>query len=234
MYDIHSKLVPIDDCIIGSNVNICAYTITSAKFLQYFLFKPIDKEKLDFPQTAFKSSKACYAIVGEIFRAFGKTNLTEHSCDGMFTDRYNGKIYILYNCTPYNIQPHTLTSFSDVWLTTMHEIVNTCHVHNRTIAQEVSSFFLNNPIFIYLTNDEEIPLVMYMNDLPKSKADFILTFGPNAVNGFYEFHSCNDDNFPSIRFAIFAGDSVLKTTEDGDAILYVKDYERIIPLTALY
>lgn len=231
--------LPLDDEVefeVGEPVHICVYAINNnamLPFLEYFLHKT-DGE-LQFPKTLYTSQEHCDSIVSEIFRAFGKDKEERlFIFNGVFTDFKTREKYLFYNCSEYKIDCVNMLLKNDIWISLMDEIVNTSHVCSIPIAFSTSMFFLNNTPFIHLMDTEdsigiELPVAAYVHC--DSNLDFISTFGPQAIGGYYTFYSKMDEERRGVRFALFTGNTFIFENE-GDALpdnydsgLYVDDDE---------
>ena len=161
---------------------------------------------------------------------------------------------MFFDCSEYNILTHNLNKQNDIWLTLVDEIINYKMVCQFKIDDKVNHFFLNNPHFIKIEQNEftyyESPIVAYIGCNIK-KRDFISTFGQILANdGLYHFTGFekvfidnNNKRSGLIRFAIFLGNmAICSNIKEVDWDIYdsiyldgtwiLKDYNKQIVLTS--
>jgi hypothetical protein len=265
----NTDLLSSDINEIKGIVNIVPYQINRTglyPFLQYFLLKyktnleekedsldvDEDLEKnieqkeredyvsfLKFDQLNFMPIlETCAAALDILFLSFGEIDSKYEYKGHLF---YEGKYYMFFDCSEYQISTHNLNKQNDIWLTLVDEIINYQMVCQFKIDDKVSHFFLNHQEYIKLEQLDSNPIIYYESPIvayagcSSKKRDFISTFGqlPDTTDGLYHFTQFNDVYIDSaskrsgiIRFAIFPGNmrvpfenkNILATEEETEEV----------------
>lgn len=250
-YKYIENLIPIDQYLNqnqnsitfeNSNIHLCIYNIfisTTAfnqhpPFLQYLLEKNNNKE-LTFPiliiprlSSTLKREKLDILIKSFFKILFQKDNIT-FSLDGFYKDFFSNDLFLFINIFECNLNNPLL------FLTTIHEIVNSKKIGNILINKNVSQFFIRNNDLIFLKNkiniNYEIPMIGYVCK-PYSKLEYSFVFGLEKNNYFYDFEKAfqdclllKDEKKGIIRFALFLGKiKIMESILDEKELFIQNDY----------
>jgi len=212
-------------------INICPYQINNSglkPFLQFFLRKNNNK-KLDFISCEWLYDynsiiNKCYKILEVLFLSYMKISCYEYK--GFIED--DNQLYIFFDCSNSKIGVHSLHKNSEIWLVLIDEIMNSKHVCNYTIEENVVDIFLKNYELLYLKNENNIkyenPICGYTWKC-NEKIQFVSIFGESrnteiddALLGPYYYFTSYDNainnikidkdskkKYGIIRFALFMG-----------------------------
>jgi hypothetical protein len=175
------------------DITLCVYQVnTQGKlpFLSYFLTNDGFGGGLDLPilpvYSAFTNDKLIdYANV--YLSGLMKIRNFEDFKSKLIFDGYyqdDTKLYMLFDITNCNIILNDVYSTSSQFVL-MDEMLNSCKFCNIPIQNDTTSFFIQNPQFIYLydtENDEqiEIPSVGFVGKTTETKLKFTVVFGESA------------------------------------------------------
>lgn len=187
----------------STKIHVCAFHVnTQGKipFLQFFMQKHCDQEKITFPYFSYGEN------IDILLKAHDITTIMSLSYQKEKYMKYVGYLnekencYLFFDASECDISVHDLYKNNDLWLLTIDELINTQKVcGNIHIDESVVQFFHDNPEFIYLQNSEmenfEIPVIAYagtsgsnanfVSIFGEGKSDCISMFGPNYY--FYDY-----------------------------------------------
>lgn len=238
------------------HINLCPYLVNTegpVPFLEYLLRKDTESSTIDFIHFALdvdsssSVSDICESVLDIALDVFimppmttkntintanrtttTRTNTPKYKYKG--TVECDGDLYLFYDCSDYHIGVHSMTSFNDIWIVTLDEIINTKQCCQYTIHASVPHFFLRNTAFLTLTaatnkrHTHHAPSIFYSGQ-SRHKTDMAATFGIprvtccwNDTNGIemYKFTSywtasikAENQLWGVVRYAIFANNPML-------------------------
>ena len=177
---------------IPKRINILPYQINKSglkPFVQYFLMKCPDNKLSFISYEGLKTYKEvqnkCMKILEVLFLSYMKISYGDYKGFKVIDD----EIYIFYDCSRSQIGLHCLKETNEVWLTLMHEIINTGMVCNYEISEKVKNLFIYNEDLIYLKNSNnikcELPVVVYYDSYDK-QIEFTSIFGVSRCRDMLE------------------------------------------------
>jgi hypothetical protein len=114
---------------------------------------------LKFDQLNFMTIlETCAAALDILFLSFGEIDSKYEYKGHLF---YEGKYYMFFDCSEYQISTHNLNKQNDIWLTLVDEIINYQMVCQFKIDDKVSHFFLNHQEYIKLEQLDSNPIIYY-------------------------------------------------------------------------
>ena len=177
---------------IPKRINILPYQINKSglkPFVQYFLMKCPDNKLSFISYEGLKTyndvQNKCMKILEVLFLSYMKISYGEYKGFKVIDD----EIYIFYDCSRSQIGLHCLKETNELWLTLMHEIINTGKVCNYEISEKVKNLFIYNEDLIYLKNSNnincELPVVAYYDSYDK-QIEFTSIFGVSRCRDMLE------------------------------------------------
>lgn len=148
----------------------------SEPFNTFMLLNDVIQNRLVFPQldienlsikilndyTLFMSIIKCYLFSLNFSNSYENFD-KNYNFKGIYL--YNNSIYIFIDLTKVEMSINLIYRDTLYWFALLDEIVNKKHVCNIDVEKEVTTFFLNNNVFLYLKNSRneqiEIPTVVY-------------------------------------------------------------------------
>jgi hypothetical protein len=215
-----------------------------------------ENEYLTFPSIDFKAKEHylfnlyCQGVVESLFheeREYIKS--IQHK--GYLLNEEEQTAYYFFELTPTTTESEYMTKETFIIPVLMDEILHKNCVCNVPIHSIVTSFFMSNPNFIYLSNVDntetevlvyEMPVVVYSPVIGKySKAQFHSVFGISRTDGNYVFYSYNralsilkDDTTSNkkwlLRLSLYTGNTTIdkeefENTEDIQTFYYGYEYQ---------
>jgi len=220
------------------NINICSYHINvegSAPFLQYFLYKNSEDTDFSFPSFPYSDNldimMKSLTILEVLYMSYYKNS--SYSYKGYKI--YKNNLYMFFDCSKMNVSSVILNKNNDLWLVLIDEIVNKRQVCQYGIKKDVTDYFIKNPEFLYLINNDtdifyETPTVVY--SLCKEKQLYFCSiFGispeMNEMNLFGNYYYFTDfdtivrgktEESGLIRLAIFLKNTMVKMNLSDDLV----------------
>jgi len=238
------------------HINLCPYLVNTegpVPFLEYLLRKDTESSTIDFIHFALdvdsssSVSDICESVLDIALDVFimpqmttkntintanrtnrtNRTNTPKYKYKG--TVECDGDLYLFYDCSDYHIGVHSMTSFNDIWIVTLDEIINTKQCCQYTIHESVPHFFLRNTAFLTLTaatnkrHTHHAPSIFYSGQ-SRHNTDMAATFGIPRVTcssctsiEMYKFTSywtaasikAENQLWGVVRYAIFASNPML-------------------------
>lgn len=201
-----------------------------------------ENEYLTFPSIEYNADQHflftlyCQGVVESLFHEEREyINNIQHK--GYLLDEEEENAYAFFELTPTTTEAEYMTSETFIVPVLMDEILHKNCVANIPIHSIVTSFFMGNPNFIYLSNfvdnEEketdvlvyEMPIVVYSPVIGKySKAQFQSIFGVTRTEGKYFFYSYDKalsilkedkttDKKWLIRLALYTGNTTIDKEE---------------------
>lgn len=168
---------------------------------EYLTFPSIDYNS----QQHFLFNLYCQGVVESLFHdEMEYVQDIQHK--GYLLDESENTAYVFFELTPTTTEAEYMTRETFIWPALMDEILHKNSVFNLPIHSMVTSFFMSNPSFIYLsdvvvdntdsveTEKEvlvyEMPIVVYYPVIGKyTRAQFTSVFGVTREDGVYIFYS---------------------------------------------
>lgn len=175
------------------DITLCVYQVNNQgkyPFLTYFLTNDGFGEGFGLPilpvYSAFTNDKLLDYAKVYLSGLMKLRNFEEFKTHIVFDGYYQDdtKIYMLFDVTSCNITLNDIYSTSAQFVL-MEEILNSCKFCNVPIQYNTTTFFIQNPQFIYLYNAEtneqiEIPSAGFVGEPTETKLRFSVIFGESA------------------------------------------------------
>jgi len=206
-------------------------------FLQFMLYKYLQETDsilsfLTFEISKLKASisETCENVISKIFDAYffacHQSDMDKVVYKGYMEE--NETMYIFFDFSVIQIQSHPITSSNDLWLVTVHEILNTKNILDKLkIDVYLIEFFLHHPKFWALVNEEkgvlqEIPCIGYVVIENTKKMAFHLTFGADSLLPSERLISMNTPpvNLSFMRCAVFKKTHIPLTGHLIDSLIH--------------
>jgi hypothetical protein len=180
-----------NDYKIG-HIYVCPYVVVSTgqqPFLQFLLNKKVRMNPYSqdletyfdfydfFHMDGMDIILTCQKMLNVLF--LNETRGVNHhfECNGFINEDSN--MYIFFECSSLN-KDSTVTNINHKWLALSSEIVSSSKIYDTSIHEHVTTFFENNPDFLYLKdiyeNDYELPVAGYSGS-SKVNTEFMSVFG---------------------------------------------------------
>lgn len=238
-------------------IKINAYEIQNNNkypYLKYLLYKNDFTESLCFPEleilpiTTLNTEKIINLAKDQLFSLLELSNYPDFEeklhFKGFFHDNNNNNndIHIFFDLTECKLQLCDIYRSNKLWFALIDEIMNHKRLCSFFIESNVSNFFINNAVFIFLEKANEncnengkdtcgdfyeLPVVGYIgvDDVNYNKINFLYTFGnaakdKNAILGPYYYftdykNSIRQGGWSETGKPVKKGDVIITDNEHG-------------------
>lgn len=199
-YDINHGFLEKDlltiDCLQYANIYLCAYHVNCSgryPFLRYMLSPDLVTGELHFPRVTlfekFENDSLFFYTVMVLFLLFHADNFEEFYDKVIFRGFYESgnNLYLFFDLSAVNVDTiDDVYATSEIQFALIDEITHHRHVCNIPVANDVTTFFMQNDSLslLFLRKEDsipyEIPEVAFVSKDTNNKLQFVTMFGESA------------------------------------------------------